>query len=246
MHQICAGVLLAGALILTGCGNPPTEGSSNGDLSEGPQGNNDAIKSYTAADLPAVGDRLPPLDGGRVEFAPPAQWQVLPRDSKYLARFVKEKEASSLPRITVTAEQSPEGVEEITVESVAEFSALMQARSEEIPGRKLAENERPIVLGAHPWSRHVRKVALNRKPTIVQSLATVHGGRLYVIELAVPSLGDREEDLVKAILAHRDAAYAVAASWSYVGSAAEDAGNSTGTDIGKESSTAEVNPATEP
>ena len=215
------GALIAAALVLTGCDHPSV--SSQGDAASASPEQASAIKRYAATDLPEVGERLPPLDEGRVEFASPKDWRTLARDRKYLARFVKGKEDNSLPRITVSAMTGPPDVADVTEENASDFAAAMQELSKAVAGRKLLEPERPIVLGDYVWSRHVRQLRGRTGDAAVQSLATARGGRLYVIELTVESASDASDDFAKAILAHRDMAYAVAASWKFVGDEATPA-----------------------
>jgi hypothetical protein len=213
------GALLAAGLALAGCDNPSP---SSQPVSSAPSSQQAAgFKKYVAKDLPAVGERLPPLDDQRVEFAAPKDWRLLSRDRKYVARFVKGKEDNSLPRITVSALPAEAGMEDVSEENVSAFAEKMQDRSQAVEGRKLLEPERPIVLGDHAWSRHVRHLRGRSGHAVVQSLATARGGRLYLIELTVDSAGDSNDDFAKAILAHRNTAYAVAASWKFLGGAAK-------------------------
>ncbi|HZL88702.1 MAG TPA: hypothetical protein VFB96_10045 [Pirellulaceae bacterium] len=214
------GALLAASLLLAGCdhstgGRQPGSSASSAQQPAGP-------KRYTAEDLPEVGERLPPLDDGRVDFAAPKDWRTLSRDWKFLARFVKGQQDNSLPRITVSAMPASPAMEDVTEENVGEFTGQMQSRSQEVEGRKLLEPERPIILGDHAWSRHVRQLRGRSGHAVVQSLATARGGRLYLIELTVDSAGDSNDDFAKAILTHRDTAYAVAASWKFLGEAAKE------------------------
>lgn len=219
------GVFLALGLVLPGCGNPSDSKQPKSGLKPAVKGAA-ALKTYAAADLPAVAETRLVLDGDRVELSPPEGWKVLPRDSKYLVRLVKGAKDNSLPRLTVVAEPAPEGMADVTEDNVAEFSGQMEQRSAAVAGRKILEPERPLIVGDYLWSRHVRQL---RAPgtssglAAVQSLATARGGRLYVIELTVESPGDSSDDMAKAVLAHRDAAYALAAHWKFSGAAAEPA-----------------------
>src|SRR6478752_3740566 len=64
------------------------------------------IKRRDVSSLPAVGEYSPPLDGGRVEAAPPVGWNVLSRGKTFLIGFAKGK-ASELPRIVIQGEAAP-------------------------------------------------------------------------------------------------------------------------------------------
>jgi hypothetical protein len=218
-------VLLALGLVLPGCGKPSDSKQPKPDSTSALKSPAE-LKSYAAADLPAVVEARLVLDGGRVELSPPEGWKVLPRDSKYLIRLVKGTAHNSLPRLTVTAESAPEGTSDVTEANVAEFSAQMEQLSAAVQGRKILEPERPILVGDYAWSRHVRQLSARGTSSglaAVQSLATARSGRLYVIELTVESPGDSSRDMASAVMAHRNAAYALAANWKFIGAAAEPA-----------------------
>lgn len=216
MQALRWGALLAAALALCGCDN--SSASSQGGSSASSSRPGAGPKRYAADELPEVGERLPPLDEGRVEFASPKGWRLLSRDRKYLARFVKGKEDNALPRITVSLPiRAPEGIDNVTEDNASDFAAKMEESAKAVKGRKLLEPERPIILGDYVWSRHVRHLKGRSGDAAVQSLATARGGRLYLIELTVDSAGDSNEDFSKAIMAYRNTAYAVAASWKFLG-----------------------------
>lgn len=219
-------LLVALSLALTGCGGSFNSKPSAGNAKPAAQGEAAAAKRYAAADLPPVEAFLLPLDEGRVELSPPKGWRVLPRNPKYLLRLVKGAGDNSLPRLTVTAEPAPDGMADVIEENFTEFARQMEQRSAAVAGRKILEPERPIFVGDYLWSRHVRQLRARGSSSglvAVQSLATARGGRLYVIELTVESPGDSSDDFAKAVLAHRDAAYALAANWKFIGAAAEQA-----------------------
>lgn len=212
MWQWSTGALMAVILAAAGCDKPssPQPSSPQPAPSHAPAGE---VKTYSAAELPAVGEPLPPLDQGRVEFAPPQGWQVLSRQSQFLARF--SPQGKSKPEIRISAMSAPDDTN-VTRENAAAFASQMQARSEAVSGRRILEPCRPVVLGDQVWSRHVRHVSMNRQPTVLQSLETARDGRLYAIDLYVPCAGETDQDIAKAIMAHRDEAYAVAANWKFL------------------------------
>jgi hypothetical protein len=218
--------LLLFTSFLAGCGGPTDSAQPAGNAKPAAKRQDAALKTYAAADLPAVEEPLPPLDDGTVLLSPPKGWRRLPRDSKYLLRLVKGAEENSLPRITVTAEPAPENMADVTEENAAEFAALMEELSAAVQGRKLLEPERPIVLGDYVWSRHVRQLRARGSKTglaVVQSLTTARGGRIYTLELTVSAAGESSTDFAAAVRAHRDEAYALAANWKFLGAAAEPA-----------------------
>src|SRR5262245_25149307 len=108
MHRSHFLFLAAGALLL-GC----TKSGQHEASAAAPAVIEEPIKHRDVVSLPPVGNYLPPLDEGRVEVAPPAEWNVV-RSPKSLVVFAKGK-ASELPRIVLTAEDAPAGSpEELT------------------------------------------------------------------------------------------------------------------------------------
>lgn len=215
-------LMAALAVALAGCDNPPDEGRPPGPTESDDSQQPASIKSYAAADLPEVADPLPTyLDDGRVELSPPKGWRVLARDPKFLARFVTSRDPNELPRIVVHGIPAPEGVENVSEENAAEFAEKMQERAVregKAKNRRMLEPCRPVILGDIVWSRHVRYIYA-RGPGAVQALETARRGRLYIIELTVQAKEDSDAAFAEAILAHRDAAYAVGANWKFVGEA---------------------------
>jgi hypothetical protein len=215
------GLLLSFSLVMAGCEGATNSKQPGGTSESSASADAVAVKRYAPEDLPSVEDFLPPLDDGRVELAPPKGWRLLPRDPKYLVRLVKGEEDNSLPRLTVQVEDAAEEVSDVTEGNMAQFAAQMEKRSAAVAGRKILEPERPIVLGKVIWSRHVRQLRYHGGQAAVQSLTTARGGRIYRLELTVDSPGDSTADFAKALLAHRDAAYALAANWKFSGAASE-------------------------
>src|SRR5262245_45567867 len=105
--------LLCGVVgFAAGCGTAPN--GQNGGSDEV------TIKRVAADALPDHADYLPPLDDGRIEIPGPKDWQRLPREVKYLARYVKESKLG-LPRILVTVDASDfEGLETVNEENIKE------------------------------------------------------------------------------------------------------------------------------
>src|SRR5687768_14407696 len=170
------------AVLMAGCG-----GDSGGEAApkEGQAKPDGQIKRRTAASLPAVGDYLPPQkDGGNeIEIAPPADWKPMPRDSRYLARFVKG-DISELPRITVEAWDSPvPDITELTEENADRLAAdlVKQLKRDK---KTVPEPPKPIVLGDTLFLRHVRRARLaSGGNVVIQALDAVRGGRIYTVEL---------------------------------------------------------------
>jgi hypothetical protein len=216
-NWLLAGLLLAG-LCLGGCGGgaqPKGEATSQAAAS--------SIKRRPADSLPAVGDYLPPMDEGRIEIAPPAKWNAMPRDARYLARFVHGK-ASELPRITIEAWDTPlTEINELTEANAQTLAAelVKQLRKDK---KTVPEPPKPIVLGDTLFLRHVRRARLpSGDHVVVQALETVRSGRLYSIELIANIDAPRAEEYEASLTKWRDAGYAVAANLKFGGSTAPPA-----------------------
>jgi hypothetical protein len=203
------------AMALCGCGGEPGGGTTGPPAKEQPA--ESTIKRRTADKLPAVGDYLPPLDDGKIELAPPAKWNTMPRDARYLARFVAGK-ASELPRITVTAWDSP----------LVEVADLDESNAGLLTGQLIKEMKRdkktvvempkPIYLGETLFVRHVRRAKMpSGDNVVVQGLDTIRAGRIYTIELIALIDSPRAEEYEASLTKYRDEAYAVAANLKFDG-----------------------------
>ena len=201
---------------LAGCGG---EGGGDGETGGNASTSNavSTTKRRTVAELPAVGEYLPPLDQGRVQIAPPTGWKELPPVTLDLAGFALE-EGRQLPRITLAAWDTP----------LDEIKDLTEANSEQLAAELLKELEhdkktveeppKPIFLGPTLYLRHVRRArAPSGNDVVVQALETVHGGRLYVIELVARIEGPRPEDYGPSLMKWRNESYAVAANLKFLG-----------------------------
>ncbi len=202
-------------LALTGCGTS-ADRAQTPTVAPAEEG----IKRRLAEDLPAVGEHLPPLDGGRIELAGPEGWIQLPVTSKQLAAFAPDK-ARAYPRIQVTADDSPLPVlGDLTEENADQFVTVWDE-----PYRKkqkfLPEPARPILLGGTPYIRQVRKVSINKRQLVLQWLATVQNGRMYTVELFCEVDPANPADYATPLKAARDYAYAVAAHLAPIGTASE-------------------------
>ena len=212
--SLLAVLFLLTCLLGAGCGGKDSgENVGNGDDVEQVDDGSGSIKRRDLESLPAVDAYLPPLDDGRVRLAPPTGWRPLARDTKYLARFV-QGEATQLPRIAVTASDSPSPeVTNATEDNIEELIAPLTAKSKE-GKRKPIEPVRPIILGDQVFARHVRIARYNDEPCAIVSLQTVHDGRMYTVELYVKAGSDGSE-YAKFLKQHQDDAYAVAANLKF-------------------------------
>jgi hypothetical protein len=200
----------AALLLAAGCGGSPSGESGGPDAAPAAQ-----IKRRSLESLPKIGDYLPPLDTGRIEIAPPADWNLLPRGTLFEAGFVKGK-ASELPRITLAAWDSPlDDITELTAENAGRLAAHLLKEMEH--DKKIVEEPpRPIILGSTLFLRHVRRAKLpSGGNVVVQALETVRGGRLYVVELLVDVDAPRGDEYEASLTKWRDYGYAVAANLKF-------------------------------
>lgn len=130
-------------------------------------------------ELPALSHYLPPLDGERIEFAPPDGWDVPPANSSYLVRAQKSAR-ESYPSIVVTAEDF-EGIADVSTENVKEFAGQVAAAV-----GKDESAVTPMEFGQFVGVAY-RKRAKVRKPVTrileVLYLETVVAGRKYRLEV---------------------------------------------------------------
>jgi hypothetical protein len=207
-----AGLILLG-IALSGCGGGESAGPSP---AVNPSA--DSIKHRPASELPAVGAYLPPLDDGRIEIAPPADWNTMSRDARYLVRFVKGK-ASELPRITITVWDTPlPEITELTEANAGQLAAELVTQMKK-DKKTVPEPPKPIVLGDTLFLRHVRRAKLaSGDHVVVQALDTVRGGRIYTVELIAMIDAPRPEQYEESLRLYRNDGYAVAANLKFPGS----------------------------
>lgn len=171
------------------------------------------IKRRAVTELPKIGDYQPPLDESRLEVAPPAGWILTGRARTFLMGFSPPK--TTLPRISINAEDPPPGSpKELTEEDAAALAAQLDADMRKA-NRKLLEASLPIQLGETLFIRHVRQVSLEDAPCVVQSLQTIKNGRLYTVDLVVEIDAPRAEDYEDSLVKYRDYGYAVAANMRF-------------------------------
>lgn len=119
--------LIGCCLCLVGCG-----GSSDQIVDDVAQ--KDGSKP-AAPKMSKVEAYLPPLDGGRVQIAPPAGWHTLPRKAKYLVRFTRKKGVSS-PAILVTVKPFEE-IGEVTTKNVKKYAKLLDDPGDNVQLRRI-------------------------------------------------------------------------------------------------------------
>ncbi|MCU0879036.1 MAG: hypothetical protein MUF06_14730 [Pirellulaceae bacterium] len=201
-----------------GSASQPSTAQPGGDESSAAGG----LRQRNVSELPAVGDYLPPLDGGKVEVAGPAGWTLLPRDSKYLVRFVKGQ-PSSLPRLMLYVEDSPNAeLTDVTADNAQAWAAWLDKDLAPQSQLGVPELNLPIVLGPTVFLRHVRLASLSGTPVVIQSLQTVQNGRLYKVELVCAVDSPNRRDYEASLKKYRDDGYAVAANMKFSTAAAAE------------------------
>lgn len=206
--------LLLTTLFATGCGsksstsNPSGVASPSAAAATGP-------KTYTVEQLSKtakLADSLPALDSGRIELAAPEGWNVLPRDGskKHLIAMLKDA-GTQVPQIKIFSKESPlAGIDNLTTENAQEVITQLGTSV----ARPSVEPNQAIVLGDNVWIREVRRAELQRDKVAVQSLTTIRGKRLFVIEMIVKATtdGDYAPELKK----YRDGSYLMAAEMKFL------------------------------
>ncbi len=145
-----------------------------------------------------------------MELSPPEGWKVLPRDAKRVIAVLKDG-TQQVPQIKVLSRESPiADVDNLTPANVKEVLPKMGLSV----ARPSAEPNTPIILGPNAWIREVRKAELAGEKVALQSLTTIRGKRLFIIELIVAAKadGDYAEELKK----YRDFAYLMAAEMKFL------------------------------
>jgi hypothetical protein len=241
------------AALSSGCGSGAPAGKGGaGSASQSSTAQPDGDESSAAGglrqrkvdELPAVGDYLPPLDGGKVEVAGPQGWTLLPRDKDYLVRFVKGQ-PSSLPRLLLYVEDSTnDKLTDVTADNAQAWAAWLDKDLAPQSQLGVPEMNLPIVLGSTVFLRHVRHASLSGTPVVIQSLQTVRGGRLYKVELVCAVDSPNRRDYEASLKKYRDDGYAVAANMKFAAAAA--AAENPPAASGETNPSPEANPAPEP
>lgn len=216
------GLVATGLLSVVGCGGNKPDAESSGEATSGKSTSSPSgPKTYTVEQLTKtakLGDALPPLDAGRVEIAPPEGWYVLPRDAKKYVVAMMREEGKQLPQIKVHSKESPAAVKDVANLTSGNVKDVIAKMGTSV-ARPSAEPNTPIILGPNTWIREVRKAEMGGDKVALQSLTTIRGGRLFIVELIVAATvdGDYADELKK----HRDAAYLLAAEMKFLKPEAE-------------------------
>ncbi|MGQ9505864.1 MAG: hypothetical protein ACUVQG_13730 [Thermogutta sp.] len=143
-----------------------------------------AIPRLASGKLPELGDYLPPLDGGRLELAPPKDWVVAPRTREYIVRFQADP-GSNYPSVVVAANSS-ERFKTVTPENLEEFAKSVAAELETAGAKTTVKMGR---LGNLIGVTYTRRAKVKGDfGGIVERLFfdTVVGDRRYKFELRCP------------------------------------------------------------
>jgi len=193
---LCSVVFLV--LGIFGCGGPQGGGGSS---------RSDArIRHISTKKLPKLAATNIAVDDGRLEVAPPAKWQVPPRDRRWLVRFQADL-GSSYPMIFVTTEDS-DAMVQVTPENLEKFAA--QVRKELLANsstKRLAQGLQPVVVGDFHGALYQRWGKSDGRVMERWMLETVANGRRYTLELR------SREGLAEEYLPHL---YAVASGLKFV------------------------------
>lgn len=131
------------------------------------------VRQIDTSGLPALGEYMPPLDGGRLEIAGPAGWQLVARTKGYVVRFLGSTD-DQYPMILVKAEDS--STEPLTADNVAAFASALASDG----------SAQPAAIGKRFGALQLKR---GKEPDTIDRIlerlmfTTVLGGRTYVLEL---------------------------------------------------------------
>ncbi|GAB6166393.1 hypothetical protein JCM19992_23930 [Thermostilla marina] len=165
------GILLASVVV--GCSNQTSPADSA-------KSQETAIPDSAAGPLPELGEYLPPLDEGRLETAPPADWIVPPRSNKYLVRYQGDPVAP-YPSIIFTVEEESE-IDNVDATNIGKFLEITANRLK-AAGRSATVEA--IRCGDHYGATYRRRATVKGSNEVLERLfiETVVDGRRYIIEL---------------------------------------------------------------
>lgn len=194
------GLLLAAVALGAGCGPTPTKSTKGGKTAGG-------VKQYAVADLSfKLDEYMPPLDAGKIELAGPQGFQWTRAGAEYLVGFYrKEYTMNDLPRILVTAEDSPFPIEQVTEANVVQFAKLVK---DTLGEKHVAVAVQPMILGKNACAVYVEYAKRRNVVVAREVIKIVAAERLYTIVMEVYEKGFAK---------YRDAGYAVAASLRVAG-----------------------------
>ncbi|HPM81308.1 MAG TPA: hypothetical protein PLF81_11445 [Candidatus Anammoximicrobium sp.] len=170
--------VLGMALTLGGCsGAGTTGGGAGGSGAGGAKGSSDDLASK-------IGDYMPPLDGGRLEIAPPKGWEWANPGGGVLVAFKpKGAELNSLPRILVSvADSDSVGIDNVAADNVEAFARQV---ADSLPEPKPKEPVRAVSLGKHQFARYITFGKRRNQVVAQQTVTTAVGGRVYTLRLEV-------------------------------------------------------------
>lgn len=198
LHYSSWGIVLC---CLVGCGP--------GGPSPTPQESSNTANEFDYSLL--IDGYMPPLEGGRVELAPPKDWVFSRAGKEYLVGFHPSGSTlNELPRILISVQASPfDGVQDLNPTNAP---AVIQSITESSSEGQFKSPPTLVGLGGRTW---IEFVGLGRsRNTLVaqQNLQTIVEGRLFQIRLEV---ADRLFEN------HRHHGYAVAATAKFSQTPAE-------------------------
>jgi hypothetical protein len=129
-----------------------------------------------------LGEAIGPLDGGRLEAAPPKGWIIPPRSASWVVRF-KVSTQTTYPTILVTAKNNA-GVTNVSKDNVNEFARQVAAHLQETgDAAKLSRAIAPLEVRGR-WGILYGRRAKDRGMIVDRLLfETVVSGRKYTFEL---------------------------------------------------------------
>jgi len=174
---VILGLLISVVYMLTGsfgCQKPTGQSDSKGV----------DVPRLVSGRLPELGDYLPPLDEGRLELAPPKDWTVSPRSTRYIIRFQADS-GSTYPSVLVVGTTS-DRFKTVTAENLEAFAKSVAAELQSAGTNTTVKMGRIGNLIGVTYSRRAK--VKDDFGGIVERLFfdTVVAGRRYQFELRCP------------------------------------------------------------
>ncbi len=199
MGRMLLPVVLLG--LVAGCGGG--EGESGDE--EGP--GKLAVLEVDVEKLASLGTPLGrALDEGRVEIAPPSDWDVPPSRSDRALAWFKEAGAD-VPRIYVKGTDHAGEVTDVGKDNLEQFRDEMAKAVKADKKRKDASPVQSVIIGTYYGIQYKSRVNYNDRILDRLFVVTVQGGREYTVELWTPR---------RSLDEYENHAYAVAAGLKFV------------------------------
>lgn len=182
MNRLVAAALFASFLFAGwGCSGSPPPAAKKGSEKKSETKSAATGTLVIAADkLPALGEPLEGLDGGRLNVRGPEGWRLQPR-GKYLAKYALS-DKSAFPEVIITGYDSPEPAD-LTEENAESYAEARQAELlNELKKASIGQDFRPIKLPNAVGVFYIRKGLIENILVERVIITLIKGGHRYDVE----------------------------------------------------------------